>query len=121
MRKLIALLTILVIAGPAWGFACDCCPMPTATNSSSAPTLISPQCDCCPDAIDIKEKNQGVHRDLRLFADSILSRVFHSALTTAVSEFGILDFEHSAFDVRAAGPPDSSHTPLYLTLQILRI
>jgi hypothetical protein len=117
MKKLLVFVTILTLAGPALGMVCDCCPiepLPVASDS----VLSSPSCDCCPQAIQVDQKRQATSTQFQSF--EILNRAFQLAIATIISQVEILD-SGSSSDLVDSSPPPATSSPLYLTLQILRI
>lgn len=121
MKKLIALVAILVLAGPWFALLCSCCPV-TAEASTSTPILSGPVCDCCPDLRALDQEKRATLESLRLLPVS--------------SATPVLSFANSVFSlfpaVSAPGKrnPDSSHSsppastpesPLYLLLRTLRL
>lgn len=115
MRKTLALLTILVFLGPALGFLCDCCPLAAADPGSPAPVISKGDCDCCPPAIQVQEK-ETFQSQAASFGISF-SRTLQAILAAAL--VGIPDFSEAPS--RTSEISSSPSVPLYLTLQILRL
>lgn len=118
MKKILSFVLLLTLAAPAVASACDCCP-PVEKDSSGRPALDS-HTDCCP-MMDQDRQNctlEKIEASLPLSSRLFLisgTDVQAVAPPASFSAHGLL----RAADTRP--PFFSSNSPLFLTLQILRI
>lgn len=118
MKKILSLLLLLTLAAPAVASACDCCP--PVERDSSGRSVLDSHTDCCPMmaqdrqncALEKMEASLPLSSRLLLISESAFQAVTPPGSFSAHSLLGAVD----------SGPPVfSSNTPLYLTLQNLRI
>ncbi len=116
MKKIFALLMILVLTGPAIGLACDCCPMTGAASDHSQ--VVRTSHDCCP-MLDINREKCGIERT----GDKLLpasSGMQVSGITSNGEVFSILGFSNPSLN--ESGPPlFSPEIPLYLAHRVFRL
>jgi hypothetical protein len=120
MKKLGAILLVMALAGPWNALACDCCPAKPAPPSGTV--LTSEHCNCCPEALQINQKDQGITGSQK----SLEPTLFRSSLPltgiAAIVRFNPFQASTSARSSPDLGPPDLfSETPLYLSLSVLRL
>lgn len=117
-KKIFALFLVLALAGPWLGFLCSCCPMAHA-GSAEVSVISDGDCDsCCPERITIDEKRQALQGFGKSLQVSSLRWISQSVAFVTGIRFASFKPSHRAADM---GLPVSSKTPLYLSLQILRI
>ena len=121
MRKLIALLTVLMLGGPAIAFLCHCCPM-SVEKPLQTPVIAREGCGCCLKAFRIDEKSSAVKENYESPVSLPSIRLLSSALATSVNLLDPFVGLNRFPRLTASGPPySSSETPLYLALGVLRI
>lgn len=117
-KRLLVSLLIFTFAAPAFGWACDCCP--TAVSEFSNPPVLARAHDCCEmlaanqAGCAIEAKQDLLAASPRLFLPQSSPR---GEFVPPTVERGSLQFPLAV----SLGPPISSGTPLYLSLQILRL
>ena len=113
MKKILTFVLILVVLGPTVLLACDCCSMGEPQSGSSIPAF-SASCDCC--NVPQMEQNRQTSA-LNSFFTSEFMR--HAVSFVVPSAEVVIERDTVSPVVSAASPPFSS--PLYLSLQVLRI
>jgi hypothetical protein len=120
MKKLGAFLLILAIAGPWIALACDCCP--SKATPASGTVLTSEQCGCCPEALQIDQKDQGITGSQKSLDPTLLRLALHLTGIAAIVRFNPFEASALARPSSDLGPPGLfSETPLYLALSVIRL
>jgi len=120
MKKLGAFLLVMALAGPWIALACDCCP--TKGTPSSGTVLTSEHCNCCPEALQIDQKDQGITGSQKSLEPTSLRLALHLTGIAAIVRFNPFQASTSARPSPDLGPPGLfSETPLYLALRVLRL
>ena len=119
MKKTLAFLMVFILLGPWLALICQCCPMAKA-SPVEVPTFTSRGCDCCADSFNIEQK-QGILESLNFFFNFSFARFFYPGFITAKFIETAAGENSSVFNHFESPPPFLSETPLYLSLQILRI
>ena len=117
MKKVLASVLVLALLAPAIGLLCFCCPALAAAESSSTSVIVSRDCSCC--------ESKEFKRDQGLFekfenAGSLLVRTLLLRFIPADSNVIVPRVEDREAPL-IFGPPVFPHTPLYLSLEILRL
>lgn len=120
MKKRAALLTIVIFAGLGLGLICDCCPQAFA-DSPSTIVITNSACDCCPGTSAFQAGRLNLAGDPKIFRDFSFARVLGFSMVAVARIDNVRSpFEEISFS-DASPPGHGLKTPLYLTLQILRI
>ena len=113
MKKILTLVLVLVLLGPTVLLACDCCSTGQPQSSSTIPGF-SAVCDCC----NVPQMEQN--RQNSTFENSFVSEWIHQVLSFFVpSKISPVAQNSLNTESLTASPPFGS--PLYLSLQVLRI
>ena len=116
MKKLFALLLVLLIVAPAVGLACSCC---QAEKPSQDPLSIgNAHCDCCT-TIDPNRENCTLERSEKSSLPA--TRTLLSPASSLAAFFFLSGILNPEFSSSNTDPPSSSQTSLYLTHRVLRI
>lgn len=116
MKNIFASLLVLALLAPAIGLLCHCCP-DGAAKSSELSIQNSP-CRCC-SASEVKRDNARLGGNEGLVPLSL--RIPMAQVPFADSGFLRPEFSSRDSGSQVFSPPLSSHTPLYLAEQVLRI
>ena len=119
MKRTFALSLVLVLLGPWFALLCSCCPMVGAAPAET-PTLSAADCDCCGVPTLIEAKKEGMLNSLESLSFIPPHRMLYPAVAANLLETQIV--KAGGLFSQDAGPPVSfSETPLYLSLQVLRL
>jgi hypothetical protein len=120
MKKLGAFLLVIALAGPWIALACDCCP--AKATPSSGTVLTSEHCGCCPEALQIDQKDLGITGSQKSLEPTLLRLALHLTAVAAIIRFNPFEASTPARPSLDLGPPGLfSETPLYLSLSVLRL
>lgn len=115
IKKALFLLLVLVLVAPLAGLACDCCP--GNSSETQIPEIKAPDCDCCV-SVELKHEASNLTR-----LEKPLSAPARILLISPFKAAGIYEaeFQPASPSGDLTSPFLFSPTPLYLTIQILRI
>lgn len=116
-KKVFALFLVLILAAPAIGFACNCCP--SNFSSTSQISILGARHNCCPTI----ELNSGkCTTEFSRKSAPASSKVLISQVSLTEEVLSISNSPEPRLVSNDFGPPlFTSETPLYLVLQILRL
>ena len=119
MKKIFASVLVVALLMPVLGLLCYCCPEAAAAESSSTSVIVSRDCSCCV-TTELK-RDQGLLGRFESLVPGLVWNLF-SRISSIDKNSTALQSIDKSLSATAFGPPDfSPHTPLYLSLEILRL